>query len=54
MNLNLRMRGVKGDDARAEEYSNTLEEKLKGYEAILSKQKYLAGNVSNLNKDYIK
>ena len=42
----LRMRGVKGDDAKAQELQQTLEEKLKGYEIILSRQKYLAGDVS--------
>ncbi|KAI5122250.1 hypothetical protein M0805_007115 [Coniferiporia weirii] len=38
------MKGLKGSDERAEEYSKTLEEKLKVYEVILSKQKYLAGD----------
>ncbi|KAI5121728.1 hypothetical protein M0805_009021 [Coniferiporia weirii] len=38
------MRGVKGDDDRTAEQVKTLEEKLKVYEIILSKQKYLAGD----------
>ncbi|KAH8109081.1 glutathione S-transferase [Phellopilus nigrolimitatus] len=38
------MRGVQGDDARAAELTKALEEKLKAYEVILGKQKYLAGN----------
>ena len=41
------MTGLTGDDARAAENKTTLEAKLKAYEAILSKQKYLAGDVSN-------
>ncbi|EJD00511.1 glutathione S-transferase [Fomitiporia mediterranea MF3/22] len=36
--------GVQGSDERAAEYVSTLEKKLEGYERILSKQKYLAGN----------
>ncbi|KAI5123005.1 hypothetical protein M0805_007627 [Coniferiporia weirii] len=38
------MKGVKGNDERAEEHAKTLEEKLKVYEVILGKQKYLAGD----------
>ncbi|KAI5121725.1 hypothetical protein M0805_009018 [Coniferiporia weirii] len=38
------MRGAKGDDDRAAEQVKALEEKLKVYEIILSKQKYLAGD----------
>ncbi|KAI5121724.1 hypothetical protein M0805_009017 [Coniferiporia weirii] len=38
------MFGVKGDDDRAAKQGKTLEEKLKVYEIILSKQKYLAGD----------
>ncbi|KAI5121726.1 hypothetical protein M0805_009019 [Coniferiporia weirii] len=38
------MFGVKGDDDRAAEQVKTLEEKLKVYEIILGKQKYLAGD----------
>ena len=37
---------MKGSEERAAECAATLEEKLKGYERILSKQKYLAGDVS--------
>ncbi|KAI5123007.1 hypothetical protein M0805_007629 [Coniferiporia weirii] len=37
-------RGLKGNDERAAEYVKTLEEKLKVYEVILGKQKYLAGD----------
>lgn len=37
-------RGVKTDEARAAELAATLESKLEGYERILSKQKYLAGD----------
>lgn len=43
----LRMRGAKGDEARAAEHKKTLEAKLQAYEVILSKQKYLAGDVSH-------
>lgn len=32
-----------------EHYRAALESKLEGYEAILSKQKYMAGNVSNFS-----
>lgn len=39
------MRGLQEDPARTAELLKTLEAKLKGYEAILSKQKYLAGDV---------
>ncbi|KAI5123006.1 hypothetical protein M0805_007628 [Coniferiporia weirii] len=38
------MKGVKGNDERAAEHAKTLEEKLKVYEVILGKQKYLAGD----------
>ncbi|KAI5117693.1 hypothetical protein M0805_007762 [Coniferiporia weirii] len=38
------MDGEKGDDDRAAEQVKVLEEKLKVYEIILSKQKYLAGD----------
>lgn len=38
-------RGVKTDEARAAELAATLESKLEGYERILSKQRYLAGDV---------
>ena len=40
------MRGGTADEAKAEEHAKNLEAKLVGYEAILSKQKYLAGDVS--------
>ncbi|KAI5121754.1 hypothetical protein M0805_009042 [Coniferiporia weirii] len=39
-----KMDGEKGDDDRAAEQVKALEEKLKVYEIILSKQKYLAGD----------
>jgi glutathione S-transferase len=38
--------GKETDEARAQEYITKINEKLDGYEAILSKQKYLAGDVS--------
>ncbi|EJD00506.1 glutathione S-transferase [Fomitiporia mediterranea MF3/22] len=38
------MHGMQGSEERATEYASTLEKKLEGYERILSKQKYLAGN----------
>ncbi|THH04270.1 hypothetical protein EW145_g5645 [Phellinidium pouzarii] len=38
------MGGLKGSDERAAEYAQTLEAKLKVYEVILGKQKYLAGD----------
>jgi glutathione S-transferase len=38
------MLGKQTDEARVAELANTLEAKLSGYEAILSKQKYLAGD----------
>ncbi|PPQ98158.1 hypothetical protein CVT26_003204 [Gymnopilus dilepis] len=38
------MKGLKTDEARFNEYIDTLSKKLDGYERILSKQKYLAGN----------
>jgi len=36
--------GKETDEARAQEYITKIDEKLDGYEAILSKQKYLAGD----------
>ena len=41
-----RWRGLKGNDERAAENATALEQKLQVYERILSKQKYLAGDVS--------
>lgn len=38
--------GSTGDEARAAEHKSTLEEKLKVYDVILSKQRFLAGEVS--------
>ncbi|EJD00514.1 glutathione S-transferase [Fomitiporia mediterranea MF3/22] len=38
------LKGLQGSEERAAEYASILEEKLKGYERILSKQKYLAGD----------
>jgi glutathione S-transferase len=38
------MRGGKADEARVTELSNTLAGKLEGYERILSRTKYLAGD----------
>lgn len=40
------MKGMTSDKAKFEEYIATLRTKLDGYERILSKQKYLAGDVS--------
>lgn len=49
----LRMRGGQVDEMRAEELERTLEAKLQGYEIILSRQKYLAGNVGpKINSQY--
>ena len=39
--------GISTDEAKAAEHQATLEEKLKVYDVILSKQKYVAGDVSN-------
>ena len=39
------MRGGKTDEKRVKELAETLNMKMEGYERILSKQKYLAGNV---------
>ncbi|KAF8910478.1 thioredoxin-like protein [Gymnopilus junonius] len=39
-----RMKGLKSDKARFDEYIPALSAKLDGYERILSKQKYLAGD----------
>ena len=39
--------GISTDEAKAAEHQSTLEEKLKVYDVILSKQKYVAGDVSN-------
>jgi len=38
------MRGLTADEAKCEYYEKTLNEKIVGYEAILSKTKYLAGD----------
>ncbi|KLO20037.1 glutathione S-transferase-like protein [Schizopora paradoxa] len=38
------MRGMAADEAKCEEYEKTLTAKMEGYEAILSKTKYLAGD----------
>jgi hypothetical protein len=40
------MRGQETDERRVKEHTDKLSMKLDGYEAILSKQKYLAGDVS--------
>ncbi|EJD00510.1 glutathione S-transferase [Fomitiporia mediterranea MF3/22] len=40
--------GAQGSDERAAEHISTLEKKLEGYERILGKQKYLAGNERTL------
>lgn len=40
------MRGMAADEAKCEDYEKTLNAKLAGYEVILSKTKYLAGDVS--------
>lgn len=44
------MRGGQVDEMRAEELERTFEAKLQGYELILSRQKYLAGNVGPKNQ----
>jgi hypothetical protein len=41
-----RYRGLETDEARVKEHTEKFGMKLDGYEAILSKQKYLAGDVS--------
>jgi hypothetical protein len=41
-----RFRGLEADEARVKEHTEKFGMKLDGYEAILSKQKYLAGDVS--------
>ena len=43
--MTLRLRGLKTDEARVTEEIEKLDEKLDGYERILSKQKYIAGDV---------
>ena len=48
LKLDYRMRGLTTDEARVAEEIKKFEEKLEGYERILSKQKYIAGNVSPL------
>ena len=40
------MRGLAADEAKCDEYEKTLNAKMAGYEVILSKTKYLAGDVS--------
>jgi glutathione S-transferase len=40
------MRGARTDDAEVAKLTATLDAKLDVYDKILSKQKYLAGNVS--------
>jgi glutathione S-transferase len=39
------MRGLEPNQALADKYISTLKAKMDGYERILSKQKYLAGDV---------
>lgn len=39
------MRGFSTDEARVEYYATTLKQKLAAYEQILSKRKYLTGEV---------
>lgn len=43
-----RMRGIAGDKEAYNKYVATLDGKLDAYERILSKQKYMAGNVSKI------
>ena len=45
------MRGLTTDEARVTEELEKLDGKLDGYERILSKQKYLAGDVRRLIAD---
>jgi hypothetical protein len=44
--MQTRALGLEGSEASAEKHVNTLKAKMDGYERILSKQKYLAGDVS--------
>lgn len=43
-----RQMGSGPDEKMVKKYMRTLEEKMDGYERILSNQRYLAGNVSSL------
>jgi glutathione S-transferase len=45
-------RGEAANEERVKELIPQLESKLDGYEAILSKQKYLAGDVRSFRSDY--
>ena len=45
-------RGEAANEERVKELIPQLESKLDGYEAILSKQKYLAGDVRSFRLDY--
>ncbi len=47
-----RLRGETGSEEVFARHVATLEAKLDGYEAILSKQKYLAGDVCNALRWY--
>ncbi|KAK2467387.1 hypothetical protein APHAL10511_000622 [Amanita phalloides] len=42
--VNPKLRGLETDEVAVAKYASTLDAKLDGYERILSKQKYLAGN----------
>lgn len=46
-----RFNGQAPDEANVARHLASLESRLDGYEAILSKQKYLAGNVSYIESD---
>ncbi len=40
-------RGLEPDEERLKEFISTLDQKLDGYETILGKQRFLAGNVGD-------
>ncbi|EKM53959.1 uncharacterized protein PHACADRAFT_257476 [Phanerochaete carnosa HHB-10118-sp] len=42
------MRGLQTDDTKLEYFTTTLDAKLDGYEAVLSKQKYIGGDIFTL------
>lgn len=46
LTLTYRQKGIATNEANVEYLAATLQAKLDGYEAILSKQKYVAGDVS--------
>ena len=48
MLISPRTYGIQGDEARGAENKATLSAKLHAYDAILNKQRYLAGDVNDL------